>query len=293
MAFYIVTDAGCDLPKDYIDQQKDLIVIPMDYTIGGDTAKYMCYDGSSQLVDLYNRMRAGEGTTTAQINLNDYLNLFTDLTNQGHEVLYLCLSSGLSGTFQTALLARSMVMEKSPEAKLFVVDSLSASCGQGLLVHYTLIMRDQHGLNAEQAADWVTENRQHICHWYTVDKLEYLHRGGRVSRSKAIVGDMMKIKPVMNMTFDGKLDVQEKVMGRKRSLKTMVEIYEKTADRTRWNTVFVGHGDCAEDAEYLIEKVKEVNPQVNVYRMRVGSIIGCHTGPGVMTLFFWGSSRNP
>ena len=146
-------------------------------------------------------------------------------------------------------------------------------------------------MNAEQLADWVTENRQHIKHWFTVDKLDYLHRGGRVSRSTAIVGDIMKIKPLMNVNFEGKLIVQDKVMGRKRSLKAMVEKYESNADRSRWNTVFIAHGDCVEDAQYLTEKVREINPQVNVLPLRVGSIIGCHTGPGIMTLFFWANAR--
>ena len=291
MAFYIVTDAGCDLNKDYIDRQKDLYVIPMDYTINGETFVYTCYDGSPQLLELYNRMRNGEVPTTAQINLNDYLTLFNRLVKEGHEVLYLSLSSGLSGTFQTALLARSMVMEKNPDARLFVVDSLCASAGQGLLVHFALQMRDEHGMNAEQLADWVTENRQHINHWFTVDKLDYLHRGGRVSRSTAIVGDIMKIKPLMNVNFEGKLIVQDKVMGRKRSLKAMAEKYESTADRSRWNTVYIAHGDCEEDAMYLTEKVREINPDADVQHLRVGSIIGCHTGPGIMTLFFWANAR--
>ncbi len=291
MAFYIVTDAGCDLNKDYIDRQKDLYVIPMDYTINGETFVYTSYDGSPQLLDLYNRMRNGDVPTTAQINLNDYLTLFNRLVKEGHEVLYLSLSSGLSGTFQTALLARSMVMEKNPDARLFVVDSLCASAGQGLLVHFALQMRDEHGMNAEQLADWVTENRQHINHWFTVDKLDYLHRGGRVSRSTAIVGDIMKIKPLMNVNFEGKLIVQDKVMGRKRSLKAMAEKYESTADRSRWNTVYIAHGDCEEDAMYLTEKVREINPNADIQHLRVGSIIGCHTGPGIMTLFFWANAR--
>ena len=291
MSFYIVTDAGCDLNKEYIDRQKNLYVIPMDYTINGETFVYTSYDGSSQLLDLYNRMRNGDVPTTAQINLNDYLTLFNRLVKDGHEVLYLSLSSGLSGTFQTALLARSMVMEKNPDARLFVVDSLCASAGQGLLVHYALQMRDEQGLNAEQLADWVTENRQHINHWFTVDKLDYLHRGGRVSRSTAIVGDIMKIKPLMNVNFEGKLIVQDKVMGRKRSLKAMAEKYESTADRSRWNTVYIAHGDCEEDAMYLTEKVHEINPNANIQHLRVGSIIGCHTGPGIMTLFFWANAR--
>ena len=291
MSTYIVTDAACDLTRDYISRQKDLFVIPMDYTIGSKTEVYTCYDGSDQLKNLYDRMREGETSTTAQINLNEYLSVFTRLTDAGHDVIYICLSSGLTGTFQTAVLARSIVMEKNPDARLYVTDSLCASAGQGLLIHYALQMRDQHGMDAAQLADWVTENRQHIAHWWTVDKLDYLHRGGRVSRSTAIVGDMMKIKPLGNVNFEGKLVVQEKIMGRKRSLKTMAEKYAETADRSRWNTVFAGHGDCEEDYEFLKEKILAINPSAQIEPCRVGSIIGCHTGPGVIILFFWADAR--
>ncbi len=286
MAFYLLTDAACDLDKEFVDSQENFYVFPMNYSINGQEYEFTSFDGSSALKELYDSMREGAVPTTAQINLNEYLDVFTRLVKEGHEVLYLCLSSGLSGTFQTAVLARSMVMEKHPDAQLYVVDSLGAASGQGLLVYMALEQR-RNGMDARQLADWVTDNRQHIMHWFTVDKLDYLYRGGRVSRSTAIMGDMLRIKPVMNVNFEGKLVAQDKVAGRKRSLKEMADRYEQTADRTRWNTVFIAHGDCAEDAEYLAEKVREINPDVQVRFQRVGTIIGCHTGPGIMTLFFW------
>ena len=286
MAFYLLTDAACDLDKEFVDSQENLFVFPMNYSINGKEYVFTCYDGSPDLKNLYDQMREGAVPTTAQINLNDYLSVFTRLTDQGHEVLYVSLSSGLSGTYQTAVLARSMVMEKNPSAQLYVVDGLSAASGQGLLIWYALEQR-KNGMNARELADWVTDNRQHIMHWFTVDKLDYLYRGGRVSRSTAVVGDMLRIKPVLNVNFEGKLIAQEKVAGRKRSLKAMAERYEKTADRSRWNTVFIAHGDCAEDADFLAEKVREINPDVQIKFQRVGTIIVCHTGPGIMTLFFW------
>lgn len=286
LATYLLTDAACDLDKEFVDSQENFYVFPMNYSINGKEHVFASFDGSPDLKNLYDQMREGAVPTTAQINLNDYLNVFNKLTGEGHDVLYVCLSSGLSGTFQTALLARSMVMEKNPEAQLYVVDGLSAASGQGLLIYYALEQR-AGGMDARQLADWVSDNRQHIIHWFTVDKLDYLYRGGRVSRSSAVVGDMLRIKPVMNVNFEGKLIAQEKVAGRKRSLKAMAERYETTADRSRWNTVFIAHGDCAEDAEYLAEKVREINPNVQIRFQRVGTIIGCHTGPGIMTLFFW------
>ncbi|MBQ9720411.1 MAG: DegV family protein [Oscillospiraceae bacterium] len=287
MAFYILTDAACDLSKEYVDRQKDFYVFPMNYTIDNEEKTFYPYDGSPALKELYDKMRDGLVPTTAQINLNDYLDVFTRLTAEGHEVVYLCFSSGLSGTYQTAVLARSMVLEQNPAARLYVVDTLCAAAGQGLLVHFALKKRDEEGLNAEKLAACVADNRQHAIHWFTVDKLDYLYRGGRVSRSTAVVGDMLRIKPVMNVNYEGKLIAQEKVAGRKRSLKTMAEKYEEFADRALWNTVFIAHGDCAEDAEYLSEKVREINPNVQITPLRIGAIIGSHTGPGIMTLFFW------
>ena len=286
LAFYLLTDAACDLDKEFVDRQENFFVFPMNYSINGQEHVFVCFDGSDDLKKLYDSMREGAVPTTAQINLNDYLDVFTKLTREGHEVLYLSLSSGLSGTYQTAVLARSMVMEKNPDAQLFVVDTLSAASGQGLLVYFALQQRAA-GMNAQALADWVTDNRQHVFPSFTVDKLDYLYRGGRVSRSTAVMGDMLRIKPVMNVNFEGKLIAQDKVAGRKRSLKAMAERYETTADRSRWNTVFIAHGDCEEDAEYLAEKVREINPDVQIKFQRVGTIIGCHTGPGIMTLFFW------
>ncbi len=286
MATYLLTDAACDLDKEFVDSQENFYVFPMNYSINGKEYVFSSFDGSPALKELYDQMREGAVPTTAQINLNDYMSVFTKLTDEGHDVLYICLSSGLSGTYQTALLARSMVMEKNANAQLYVVDGLSAASGQGLLVWYTLEQRAQ-GMDARALAEWVTDNRQHIMHWFTVDKLDYLYRGGRVSRSTAVMGDMLRIKPVMNVNFEGKLIAQDKVAGRKRSLKAMAERYETTADRSRWNTVFIAHGDCEEDALYLEEKVREINPDVQVRRQRVGTIIGAHTGPGIMTLFFW------
>jgi DegV family protein with EDD domain len=288
MAFYLLTDAACDLDRAFVDSQENFYVFPMNYTIDGKEHVFTSLDDKddSELMRLYDRMREGAVPTTAQINLNEYLNVFTKLTDEGHEVLYMCFSSGLSGTYQTAQLARGMVLEQNPAAMLYVVDTLSAASGQGMLVYRALEQRAR-GMNAKELMDWVTENRQHQMHWFTVDKLDYLYRGGRISRSKAMMGDMLRIKPVMNVNFEGKLVPYEKAAGRKRSLKCMVEKYETLADRDCWDNVFIAHGDCQEDAEYVAEKVREINPNVNIRFQRVGAIIGSHTGPGIMTLFFW------
>ena len=286
MAFYLLTDAACDLDKAFVESQENFYVFPMNYSVNNKEYVFTSYDGSGDLKELYDKMREGAVPTTAQINLNDYLHIFNKMIAQGHEVLYLCFSSGLSGTYQTALLARSMVIEKNPGAQLYVVDTLCAASGQGMLVYLALEQR-RNGMDARALADWVTDNRQHLMHWFTVDKLDYLYRGGRVTRSTAVVGDMLRIKPVMNVNFEGKLIAQDKVAGRKRSLKAMAERYEATADRTCWNTVFIAHGDCEEDAEYLTEKIREINPDVQIRNQRIGAIIGSHTGPGIMALFFW------
>ena len=162
----------------------------MNYSVNNKEYVFTSYDGSGDLKELYDKMREGAVPTTAQINLNDYLHIFNKMIAQGHEVLYLCFSSGLSGTYQTALLARSMVIEKNPGAQLYVVDTLCAASGQGMLVYLALEQR-RNGMDARALADWVTDNRQHLMHWFTVDKLDYLYRGGRVTRSTAVVALML------------------------------------------------------------------------------------------------------
>ena len=291
MAFYIVTDVACDLPKSYIDKQQNFYVIPMPYRIDGQDKMYTPYDGGPSLHEFYDHLRDECAVSTAQVTLSDYQAIFSRLINQGHEVLYMCFSSGLSGTYQTAKLARSMILEEKPDAKLYVIDTLCPSGGEGMLVHYALKKRAE-GMNVDETAKWVLNNRLHIAHWFTVDDLDFLYRGGRVSKSAAFLGGMLKIKPILHVNFEGKLIPREKVMGRKRALKTLAEKYVEFANPKEGQTVFIGHGDCEEDARYTADTLRKLAPSVTDIRiMPIGAIIGAHSGPGTVAIFFLCDAR--
>lgn len=291
MAFWIVTDVACDLPKRYIDEQENFYVIPMPYRIDGQDHVYTPYDGGPALHEFYDALRAERVATTAQVSLNDYQRIFSKLIKQGNEVLYLCFSSGLSGSCDTATLARNMILEEIPDAKLYVIDTLCPSGGEGLLVHYALQKR-REGLSIDETAQWVINNRQHIAHWFTVDDLDFLYRGGRVSKSSAFLGGMLKIKPILHVNFEGKLIPREKVMGRKHALKTLAEKYVELANPKEGQLVIIGHGDCEEDAQYTAEALKKLAPSVKDIRFwPIGAIIGAHSGPGTVAIFFLCDAR--
>lgn len=291
MALYIVTDAACDLPKSFVDKQKDFCVIPMPYHLDGQEKMYVPYDGSDALHRFYDELRNGAVATTAQVSLTDYQRVFTDLVKDGHEVVYICFTSGLSGTLQTAELAKGMVLESYPNARIYILDSLCPSGGEGLLVYYALQKRDE-GMDADALVKWVLAHRQNIAHWFTVDDLDFLYRGGRVSRSSAFLGGMLKIKPILNVNFEGKLIPQEKVAGRKRALKVLAEKYAELAVPKTGQTVVIGHGDCLEDAQYTADVIRHLVPDVGeILFWPIGAIIGAHSGPGTVAVFFLCASR--
>ena len=290
MSFWIVTDAACDLPQAYIDKVDNITVMPMVYRMDG--VDNPCTLGDSQAWHpFYEALRGGKTATTAQVSAAEYQKVFRELTGQGHPVLCIVFSSGLSGTYQAALLAQEMPAEEKPEAKVLVVDSLCASAGQGLLVHYAIQKRSE-GMTLEETAQWVVDNRQKLIHWFTVDDLDTLKRGGRVSATAAFMGSMLKIKPILHVNFEGKLIPREKVQGRKKSLKNLAEKVVEYASPKEGQTLFIGHGDCLEDAEYTLECIKALGFQPkDVLITAIGAIIGAHSGPGTLAVFFLGESR--
>ena len=290
MSYWIVTDAACDLPKAYVDQVEDITVMPMVYRMDGKD--YPCTLGDeSTWHEFYEAVRAGHMATTTQVSAAEYQKVFRDLVSQGREVLCIVFSSGLSGTYQAATLAQGMVTEEMPGAKILVVDSLCASAGQGLLVHYALQKRKE-GLSIDETAEWLVDNRQKLVHWFTVDDLDTLKRGGRVSATAAFMGSMLKIKPILHVNFEGKLIPREKVQGRKKSLKVLAEKINTLAVPREGQTLFIGHGDCREDAEYTLECLKALGFQPKeVLITAIGAIIGAHAGPGTLAVFFLGESR--
>ncbi len=292
MSFYILTDAACDLTDEVTGEFENFGIIPMNYMINGKEHSYLPTDGSG-IRTFYDAMRNEAVPTTTQVSLYASQKALLELVKQGHDVLYLAFSSGLSGTYQTAEMARNMVLESEPGAKIQVVDTLCASAGQGLLVYHALKKRDS-GATLEETANWVIQNRQRLVHWFTVSDLVYLKRGGRVSATSAYLGNMLKIKPVMHVNYEGKLIPVEKVQGRKRSIKRLAECTAESFDRSEKDQlILIGHADCREDAEYLKELIEKENlPIRKVQLVPIGCIIGAHSGPGTLAIFSLGTSRD-
>jgi DegV family protein with EDD domain len=209
---------------------------------------------------------------------------------EGMDILYIGFSSGLSGTYQAVSLALEELKEKYPERNIYSVDSLSAALGEGLLVRYAADLKEE-GKSIEEVYKWVLENRLSLCHWFTVDDLFFLKRGGRVSATSAVLGTALSIKPVMHVDDEGHLIVMEKARGRKKALDALVAHMEETVTNPKDQIVYISHGDCLEDAEYVARIVKE-KLQVKEVMVRIlDPVIGAHSGPGTVALFFVGSKR--
>lgn len=290
MSFWIVTDVGSDISLDFFKRHEKLEILPMPYRMDGVEKLYNVQDEPS-LVDFYRELRSEKMATTAQVTVDSAFTSFENLTDKGEQVLYIGLSSGISGTVQSALTARDMVLEKNPKAKIAVVDSLLASAGEALLVHYALKLREE-GKTMDETVQWLVNNRQRINSWFTVEDLNFLFRGGRVSRTSALLGSMMRIKPIMHVNFDGKLIPMDKTTGRKRSLKALADKVVERANPKEGQTIFISHGDCLEDAQYLAGLVKDGLKNIKgIEFFTLGPIIGAHAGPGTVAIFFLGDSR--
>lgn len=287
MSFRILTDSCSDLSDDLV-VSLNVSVVPMQVNFRGTFFEEG--DGFISLPDLYAALRAGEVSTTSAINPDRWGREMEQILQKGEDVLVLAFSSGLSTTYHSATLAAEEMAEKYPDRKIRVVDTLCASMGQGLLVWYAAKKRDE-GLTLDEAADWVENNKLHLCHWFTVDDLMYLKRGGRVSAATALVGTMLNIKPVLHVDNEGHLINVSKVRGRKASLDALVAKFAALGKDYDNETVFISHGDCLEDAKYVERVVKEKYGVKNVFINYVGAVIGSHSGPGTMTLFFMGDHR--
>ena len=287
--YQIVTDSTSDLTPEMIAGLQ-LTVIPMVFQIGDHT--YLNYADGRELGfhEFYEQLRAGKEATTAQINMTTFFEYFEPILQRGEDVLYLAFSSGLSGTCQAAGLAADEMKAKYPDRRVVVVDSLAASMGEGLLAYYAATKR-QAGESLDEVAAWLTEQRNHLCHWFTVDDLNHLKRGGRVSPTVAFVGTLLGIKPVLHVDDEGHLIPLSKVRGRKQVLDALVERMAEVCTEPEGQTVFVSHGDAAEDAAYVAEKVKERFPVKDVYINFIGPVIGAHSGPGTVALFHLGEHK--
>lgn len=292
MDFEIVTDSCCNLLEDMIDDF-GIHILPLTFMVDGEDEVYQSYlkGERTDLKQFYTMMREGKVFKTSLPNLAESEALFRELLGSGRDVLYIAFSSGLSGTYQALSLMAAQLQEVFPERKIHVVDSLAASGGQGLLVWYA-VQHARAGESIDQVRDWLEENKLHLAHWFTVDDLMFLFRGGRVSKTAAWAGTLLNIKPVLHVDDEGHLIPMEKVRGRKKSLNALIDHMEKSANKPISDqTVFITHGDCIEDAEYVAAKIKERFGVKEVVINYVDPVIGAHSGPGTMALFFLADKR--
>ena len=288
MSFKIITDSSCDFTKAQYEEL-GLRYAPLTLLYKGE--QHDSFTEETELKSFYNGIRDGEMPTTSAVNPEGWASVMEPVLAAGEDVLALCFTSGLSTTYQSAVIAASELQEKYPHRKIRVVDTLCAALGQGLLVWYACRKRDQ-GLDLDAVAQWVEDNKLRLCHWVTVDDLDHLKRGGRVSATAAFVGGLLNIKPIIHVDNDGKLDTVGKVRGRKAAMEYLVKQMAATASADENETITIAHGDCPEDAAALEALVRKSCPYVkNVITGYVGGVIGAHTGPGVLVLFFLGSQR--
>ncbi|MBE5968572.1 MAG: DegV family protein [Lachnospiraceae bacterium] len=286
--FVITTDTTSDLPKEYLEQHH-VKVLPLYYNFNGSV-----YGGKNDLEPkvFYDMMRGGAMPSTMAVNPETARDLFIELLEEGYDILHIAFSSGLSGSCSVAGTAARELCEERPEAKITVIDSLSASLGEGLLVHKAVIMKE-NGKSMEEIAEWIENNKLNLCHIFTVDDLHHLHRGGRVSKTTAIIGTLINVKPVLHVDNEGHLIPLNNVRGRKKAL---IALADQMQSRTKGfdgqnDTIFISHGDCLEDAEFVADQIKERFGIQNILINYVSATIGAHSGPGTVALFFMGNPR--
>jgi len=287
MSFEIITDSCCNLPDELIEKYR-LHVLSLVFLVGDKEYKGYVKGQKTDLTQFYDMMRKKEHITTSCINADLCQEVFTELLDAGKDILYIGFSSGLSATYQTAHLVLEDLRAKYPDRKIYDVDSLAAALGEGMLVAYACDMRDA-GKSIEETAQWLLDNRNHLAHWFTVDDLFFLMRGGRVNAASAVFGSMLGIKPVLHVDDEGHLIAMEKVRGRKASLDALVKHLRDSKISTmdiKDQKIFISHGDSIDDANYVAEKIKSEFGVKDVLVYCLDPVIGAHAGPGVIALFF-------
>lgn len=287
--YQIVTDATSDLPLELVGKL-DVHVIPMHCAIDGDDYLITADNRNLSSHDFYDMLRAGRVSSTTQVNGETFKAEVRPFLKDGLDVLYICFSSGLSSTYASIRIAIEDLAEEFPERKLRIIDSLSATGGEGLLVYHA-VKRMEDGMGLDELAQWIEDNKLHFAHWFTVDDLKFLKRGGRVSATAALVGTVLSVKPIMHVDNEGRLIPVDKVRGRRKSLEELVAHMEKSAIRPADQTVFISHGDTPEDAAYIEKLVRERLGVKNVFIGPVGPVVGSHGGPGIICLFFLAEER--
>lgn len=284
--FAIITDSSCDLPIELIEKY-DLTVAQLDVIVEGEEPKL---NSEVDIKEFYAQLRNGKGAKTAAANIDKFTNLFEKPLSEGKDVLYLGFSTGLSATYMAGVNAADDLKEKYPDRKIYTSDTLCASLGQGMLV-YLCCKKAEEGATIEEVYNYAEEIKPNLCHWFTVDDLFFLKRGGRINAATAIAGSLLSIKPVLHVDDAGKLISVSKARGRKASIIALFNQMEKTVINPKEQVIFISHGDCLEDAQFLADMIKEKLGVIDVIINPVGPVIGAHSGPGTLALFFLGTER--
>lgn len=284
--YVIVTDSTSDLPGDLI-RELDLRVLPMKFIIGDQEYEFRSGQDQDLIGGFYDSMKDNKTPRTSQINVGDYYDFFEGLVRQGLGIVYIGFSSSLSGTYNSSLLARQMVLENYGDARLDCIDSRAASLGLGLLVYWAGLKR-QEGLGQEELVDWVEKRRDQVCHYFTVEDLKYLYQGGRISKTDLVLGRALKIKPLIHVDLEGRLVGLDKSRGRKKSLRDLVDRMRERGLDLEDQPVFIGHGDDLEGLEYIKGLIIEEFGAREFVTNYIGPIVGAHSGPGTIALFFYG-----
>ena len=287
--YVIMTDSCCDL-TDQMARDLELEVLPLTMHMDGQDYPNDLAGTAISNQEFYKRIRAGKLATTSAVNVGQFQDAMRRVLESGRDIVCVCFSSALSTTYQSAVIAAEDLRAEFPEAEIHVVDSLSASLGQGLLL-YLAVEQKRKGLTAAELAKWVEDNRLTVCHWFTVDDLNFLKRGGRVSATTALLGTMLSIKPIMHTSDEGKLVPVSKARGRKAAIAALLDKIEALGIHPEKQTMFICHADCEEDAKAVARTIQDRFGTPTVHINYIGPVIGSHTGPNTMGIFFVGTQR--
>ena len=287
--YVIMTDSSCDLPQELADQL-GLEVLPLEVMADGKNYRNWLDGREIGFKEFYKLAREGKELKTSAVNTAAFEEKMEKLLKEGKDILYIGFSSGLSTTYNSGEAAARELREKYPDRKIYTVDTLAASLGQGMIIYYAA-KKKEAGATIEEVRAFVENEKLHMCHWFTVDDLNYLKRGGRISAATAAVGTMLSIKPVMHMDNEGHLVAVGKARGRKAALCQLLDTMGELGEVLEGQTTFICHSDCMDDAQYVASQMKERFGVAQVNINWIGPVIGAHTGPGTIGIFFWGRER--
>ncbi|MBR6233721.1 MAG: DegV family protein [Erysipelotrichaceae bacterium] len=283
--YQIFTDATADLTAELMQGLPEAKILEMEILMDGKSYTYGP-EGNIDVPTFYSLLNTDTDVKTSSINPEEYLEAFESVLKEGKDVLYLCFTSGLSGTYNTASFICRDLKDQYPDRKIYCVDSLCASIGEAFFV-YEVLKRQKEGYSIDELYEWCSYNRRSVAHWFTLDSFDYLVKGGRISPAVAAIGSALQIKPLLSVDEEGKLYVPAKTRGRKSSIATLLKKVDTDWKKDVDNKILVGHGNCPEEAQEMKEKILARHPEADVTIMNVGPVIGCHTGPSILAVVFY------